>query len=239
MSSLRRINASRANGARSRGPVTAAGKARSAANALRHGLLARAVVLEAESAEAFQEMLDDFVLRFQPSDSVELTLVEEMAAALWRQRRCWVVETRLVDEAAARANASGPVAGIAAAYTALAETPALNLIHRYESRVNKMYQRALNNLLLLREMNLPNEPNPDSGHLAAAPEPPEEPAAAEDPEPAPEPVTPAAVEPETEPEPEPAPAAAPQVPAPDPVDALLSDFPSLKLVLVPKPNPRS
>lgn len=171
MSSVRRINASRANGARSRGPATPEGKARSSQNAVTHGLLSRAVVLGAESKEAFEALFEDFVTCFAPVGTVELTLVEEMAVSTWRQRRCWAVETRMVDEAAAR-SAAGPVSSIASAYTDLASGPALPLIHRYEARIHKMYQRALNNLLLLREtIEMPNEPNPISEHSAGPPEP--------------------------------------------------------------------
>ena len=52
-SSSARAEASRRNGARSRGPVSAAGKARSAQNAIRHGLRARSVLLADESAGDF------------------------------------------------------------------------------------------------------------------------------------------------------------------------------------------
>jgi hypothetical protein len=87
MPSLRRILASRANGARSLGPVTPEGKARSSCNALRHGLLAKCVVLSNESPAGFQELHDQFVNRFGPADGVEDGLLEEMVAASWRLRR--------------------------------------------------------------------------------------------------------------------------------------------------------
>jgi hypothetical protein len=53
MSSLRRIRASRANGDLSRGPATPHGKLRSARTSLRHGLLARCVILEDECPKTF------------------------------------------------------------------------------------------------------------------------------------------------------------------------------------------
>src|SRR3954451_10465378 len=97
MSSLRRIEASRANGARSQGPVTPEGKKRSARNAMRHGLLADIVVLEGEGRENFQILLDQHVERLQPADGVEYALVEEMASSYWRLHRNWAIETRLLD----------------------------------------------------------------------------------------------------------------------------------------------
>jgi hypothetical protein len=151
LSSLRRVLASRANGARSRGPKTAAGKQRSSTNAIRHGLLARCVVLENESLKGFQELLADFIRRFQPADGVELGMIEEMISALWRQRRAWAIETSLMDSAvAAQPCETGELVRLASGFTMLAAQPQLELIHRYETRLHRTFQRALNNLLLLR-----------------------------------------------------------------------------------------
>src|SRR3954453_12329264 len=103
MSSQRRIEASRANGARSRGPVTAEGKMRSAQNALRHGLLAKAGVLADEDADAFPSLVDRYADRFLPVADVQLLFLERMAAAQWRQTRSWDVEDKMVDNAVAGA----------------------------------------------------------------------------------------------------------------------------------------
>jgi hypothetical protein len=65
----------------------------------------------------------------------------------------------------------------------LAASPELNLLHRYEARLHRIYQRALDNLLILGEPELPKEPSPISGH-----QPPED----ESPPPPPPPPAPAA-----------------------------------------------
>jgi hypothetical protein len=55
---------------------------------------------------------------------------------------------------------------IAGAFSDLAASPQLNLLHRYEARLHRIYQRALDNLLILREPELPKEPNPISEQCA-------------------------------------------------------------------------
>ena len=133
---------------------------------MRHGLLARCLVLQDESPKAFQSLLDIYVARLQPADELELDVVEEMVAAAWRLRRNWAIETRMMDTLPADAVSladTDSVGRITTAFKSLAASPVLPLMHRYETRLHMMYQRALHNLLLLRAV-IPNEPSPISEH---------------------------------------------------------------------------
>ncbi len=166
MSSSRRIESSRANGARSRGPVTPHGKKNSSRNAVRHGLLAGCLLLEGESAENFQAVFNQHLDRLQPADGVEYALVEEMAAAYWRLHRNWAVETRLwQNQADELRTIPDTLDRFTGAFNQLASGDTLRLAHRYETRLHNIYQRSLRTLLLLRTAKVPNEPNPKSGHF--------------------------------------------------------------------------
>ena len=169
MSTLRRILASRANGALSKGPKTPSGKQRSARNALSHGLLARSLVLENESPEGFAAVMADHIARLNPADGVEYAMIEEMVASHWRLRRAWTIEARMLEKQIAAQTAAGDLDRTADAFSALTDTPATALPHRYEARLHLMYQRAMHNLLLQRVLELPNEPNPISGQAEAKP----------------------------------------------------------------------
>ena len=163
MSSLRRILSSRANGALSRGPQTPESKQISASNALRHGLLSECVVLPGESRQGFDDLLTAHLDRLGPVDGVEFGMIEEMAASYWRLRRAWAIETSLLTTELDSQHPAGDLIRLAAAFRALASSPELALLHRYETRLHLMYQRALHNMLLLRATAvLPNEPSPIS-----------------------------------------------------------------------------
>src|SRR5436309_2730202 len=97
MPSEARIRASRANGARSRGPVTPEGKARSSRNAMRHGLLAKITLLGDESAASFDALIDILAAEFEPVNELEFGMIEEMANSYWRIRRAWNIETELFE----------------------------------------------------------------------------------------------------------------------------------------------
>src|ERR1035437_4162877 len=166
MSSLRRINSSRANAARSRGPITPEGKERSSAHPPPPGLLPNGVVLKNESSQCFDALVPQHIQRFAPADGVEFAMIEEMVAANWRMRRAWAIENRLMEKAIRNQPPGDEVARIAAAFSEPAASPELNLLHRYEARLHRIYQRALNNLVMLGEPELPNEPSPISEQCA-------------------------------------------------------------------------
>ena len=102
MSSELKRETARTNGAKSHGPITPEGKARSAANSRRHGLAAAAIVLPGESPEHFQLLLADYMDQFHPQTGVEADLVEVMAVSRWRLRRLLAMEARLFDLELAR-----------------------------------------------------------------------------------------------------------------------------------------
>ena len=56
----------RENGAKSRGPITPEGKARSSVNSFKHGLTAKCVVLSNESEESYTELQQCFRNTWQP-----------------------------------------------------------------------------------------------------------------------------------------------------------------------------
>src|SRR6202161_1795974 len=148
MSSLRRVQSSKANGALSKGPSTPAAKKRSSLNALRHGLCAKCIVLDHESREDFLILLQHHVDRFQPANEVEFGMIEEMCAAYWRQRRAWSIETASLDTQIALQPAVNNPERMAASFDILAASPSLPLLHRYETRLHLMYQRALRTLIM-------------------------------------------------------------------------------------------
>jgi len=89
--SERRIQANRRNALRSTGPKTARGKRTVARNAIKHGLLAREVVITAgdgeENLEEFHSLLTGLWESYEPMGVVEESLVQTIAACWWRKAR--------------------------------------------------------------------------------------------------------------------------------------------------------
>lgn len=87
MTSATKQKSNRANALKSTGPKTAEGKSRVSGNALQHGMLSRHLIVAGERQEDFDTLLARMMQELEPVGLVEMTLVERVAVAIWRQRR--------------------------------------------------------------------------------------------------------------------------------------------------------
>ncbi len=81
MATQKQILANRANALRSTGPITPEGKKIASQNSTRHGMLAQTVVLEGESKDRFEEVLNGYIALIKPRSDAETALVETMTIA--------------------------------------------------------------------------------------------------------------------------------------------------------------
>jgi len=177
--------AARANGAKSKGPTTPEGKATSALNSLRHGLLASCLVLRTESEPKFLAILNGYLDEYHPEGQTENRLIEEIAASQWLQERCWALTTSLIDitmdrmeqEIAAEFTQMDNATRTALAFVKEADQSAgLALLHRYAARHSREWHRAIDKLGAIQkerreaassplvthhsQLETPNEPEP-------------------------------------------------------------------------------
>jgi hypothetical protein len=91
-----RAEASRRNGAKSKGPKTHEGKARSAQNALKHGLRAQKhIVLPGERATEFAALEAALLEELAPEGALQTVLARRVVAAAWRLERAEHLEADL------------------------------------------------------------------------------------------------------------------------------------------------
>jgi len=169
MSTERQQNASRANGSKSRGPVTPEGKLASSRNAITHGLLSGTIVLECESTDRFLSLVAVLHEEFQPQTPFEKTLIENMAVARWRQMRIWGLEKAGMDhEMRRQAGLSSSISDednatrASLAFRTLSDDGrSIELINRYDSRYERQYYRAHRRFLEVRDLRTPPAPQPE------------------------------------------------------------------------------
>ena len=97
MSSKQRLEANRANAKRSTGPSTESGRVRSKMNALKHGLSAKAIVIEGEDPGQFEALRAGLERDFEAPTVIERELVEDLSVLLWRQRRVPRFEAAIIQ----------------------------------------------------------------------------------------------------------------------------------------------
>ena len=102
-----RAEASRKNGAKSRGPKTLEGKARSARNALKHGMRAQNyVVLPDEDVAEFAALEAALIEELAPVGALQVVLARRVVVAAWRLARADRIEVELFEQRGY--NAAGP-----------------------------------------------------------------------------------------------------------------------------------
>ena len=154
MRTPKQIEASRANGAQSRGP-----------NHSQHlrSDLAHSVLLPGESRHRFDALHRSLESELLPETPIERLLVAKMTVAQWRQMRIWTLEKESF--------ASGPVPDSAEnapthlASSLLDRPRASSFLSQYEMRCDRQFSRALSHLTEWRAArggapakNLPVEP---------------------------------------------------------------------------------
>src|SRR5689334_13409010 len=87
------------NGRRSLGPITEAGKQRSALNALKHGLTAQRLTIPGENRDEFVAFETSHFDLYRPVGVVETELVREITACSWRLRRSPAAESSAIRAA--------------------------------------------------------------------------------------------------------------------------------------------
>ncbi len=161
--------AARRNGAKSRGPKTAEGKAVSSRNALRHGLASQSVLLPHESQDEFDTLRRQFIERYQPADGPELCLVDQMFIATWLLRRACAAESHVLMELAG--GRQNPLFGdrsdesfetsILLALGDSARDGRVSALRRYCAHLERSYDRAFRNLRTLQKDRPPAEVTPE------------------------------------------------------------------------------
>ncbi len=77
----------RANGRKSRGPVTTDGKHRNRLNGFKHGAYSQSSLILPEDQKRFNAIFEDYIEHYKPATELELELIEQMVSASWRRRR--------------------------------------------------------------------------------------------------------------------------------------------------------
>ena len=93
--SQNKVEANRRNALRSTGPKTARGKRRVGRNAIKHGILAKQVVITGnETIEDFRSLLGSLWVKYEPVDIIEELLVQRMALCAWSLSRAQRFENK-------------------------------------------------------------------------------------------------------------------------------------------------
>jgi hypothetical protein len=136
-------------GKRSTGPSTESGRVRSKMNALKHGLSAKAIIIEGEDPRQFEALRAGLERDFEAPTVIERELVEDLSVLLWRQRRVPRFEAAIIQRILRDpiADDDEETRGVACD---LIRDDILTKLSRYETSLINRISRTLNQLHDLR-----------------------------------------------------------------------------------------
>ena len=169
ITTLRRQESSRANGAKSHGPIMPESTPPSSRNAL----LAAAITITEEEQAAFEELRTQYEIEFAPRNRVQSDIVTQIAWSTLRLQLAWAEESSLIelemDSACQRWTGLTPTDRRAlSVQSSLKGSHALSVVQRYIRSLSTQIERSIKLLLLLQKQPLPAPPEPE---VPAAPEP--------------------------------------------------------------------
>jgi hypothetical protein len=137
MASAAQFAANRANAQFSTGPRSGEGKARSARNAIRHGLTSRQLIVREDERADFETLRDALVEELAPQGAVETVTFHELLHAAWNLHRFRRLEAESFT-------------GIADPLCDAGSEAFLGRLARYQVRAQRAYYRALQELRTLQ-----------------------------------------------------------------------------------------
>ena len=138
MTSEKQARANRQNALKSTGPRTPEGKASVRHNAVKHGLLAKEVLLPEEDEAAFKDLDERLRNELEPVGELENMLVDLIVAARWRLRRLGRVEADIFT------NLSGVSDNLGGAFMQDSHhANAFSKLSRYETPIERSLYKAL------------------------------------------------------------------------------------------------
>lgn len=141
MTSQKQIDANRANAQRSTGPRTADGKAVSAQNSVKHGVLSQKAISRYEDRSAYDELVGQLAADIRPATALEDALVQRLAILIWRERRLGHAEAELFTQQHDDAQE-----GVFSSYQRYVPLPDQFLIGRYQTMLGRQIRDTLRDL---------------------------------------------------------------------------------------------
>jgi hypothetical protein len=157
MATNKQIQAARANGKKSHGPVTQEGKSASSKNAVSHGLCStKWLVQNNEDRAMLDASIADFTAEYDPAGPTEAALVRDLAHAHYCLERIWAIQVAALDFQVDQmhpqvdkqfTDIDEPTRDFLAFSQLAKDGPGLALLNRYQVTYDRAFHRARKALL--------------------------------------------------------------------------------------------